>query len=147
MLTDLLSVLFKFKSDSSGGGYVLCFYLLSFFLFFLGPHLWYMEVPRLGSNWICSCRPTPQPQQCLRHIRDLSHSLWQLWILNPLSEARDQTCILMDTNHFLNPLSHSGTLNSAFLISFWVMLLLGRTLNIKDLEVIFLGIYLEKTII
>ena len=27
----------------------------------------------------------------------LHHSLWQCWILNPLSEARDQTCTLMDT--------------------------------------------------
>ena len=26
-------------------------------------HLWYMEVPRLGSNQSCSCWPTPQPQQ------------------------------------------------------------------------------------
>ena len=25
-------------------------------------------------------------------------SLWQCWILNPLSEARDRTCILMDTS-------------------------------------------------
>ena len=28
------------------------------------------------------------------HICDLHHSLWQHWILNPLSEARDRTCIL-----------------------------------------------------
>ena len=30
------------------------------------------------------------------HICKLCHSLWQCWILNPRSEARDQTCILMD---------------------------------------------------
>ena len=34
-----------------------------FVLVFLGPHLWHMEVPRLGSNRSCSCWPTPQPQQ------------------------------------------------------------------------------------
>ena len=36
-------------------------------------------------------------------IRNLRHSSWQHQILNPLSEARDQTHILMDTNwiHFL----------------------------------------------
>ena len=28
----------------------------------------------------------------------LRHSSWQCWILNPLSPARDQTCILMDTS-------------------------------------------------
>ena len=37
----------------------------SFCLFcFLGPHMRYMDVLRLGSNQSCSCRPTPQPQQC-----------------------------------------------------------------------------------
>jgi len=34
---------------------------------FLGLHLWHMEVPRLGSNWSCSCRPTPLLQQ---------HQIW-----------------------------------------------------------------------
>ena len=40
-------------------------FLLSFFLlfFFLGLHLQHMEVPRLGSNWSCCCRPMPQPRQ------------------------------------------------------------------------------------
>ena len=27
---------------------------------------------------------------------DLHYSSWQGWILNPISKARDQTCILMD---------------------------------------------------
>ena len=31
------------------------------------------------------------------HICDLHHRLWQHVILNPLSKARDQTCIIMDT--------------------------------------------------
>ena len=30
-------------------------------------------------------------------ICEIHHSSWQHWILNPLSGARDQTCILMDT--------------------------------------------------
>ena len=33
----------------------------------------------------------------LNYICDLCHNLWQCRILNPLSEARDQTHILMDT--------------------------------------------------
>ena len=37
---------------------------------------------------------TPDPS----HICNLHRSLWQLWILNPLSEARDQTCTFMDTS-------------------------------------------------
>ena len=31
-------------------------------------------------------------------LSDLHHSSRQQWILNPLSEARDSTCILMDTS-------------------------------------------------
>ena len=44
--------------------------------------------------------------QDLSCIFDLSHSLQQHWILNPLSEARDQTHILMGTSWIFNPLSH-----------------------------------------
>ena len=33
---------------------------LFFSFFFLGQHLQYMEVPRLGSNWSCSCQPSSQ---------------------------------------------------------------------------------------
>ena len=42
------------------------FILLPLFplFFFLGPHTRHMEVPRTrGSNWTCSCWPTPQPQK------------------------------------------------------------------------------------
>ena len=34
------------------------------FVCFLGPHLWRMEVPRLGVEAGLQHRPTPQPQQC-----------------------------------------------------------------------------------
>ena len=33
------------------------------FFFSLGPHPRHMSVPRLRSNWSCSCWPTPQPQK------------------------------------------------------------------------------------
>ena len=60
------------------------------FLLFLGPHLWHIEVPRLGAGSNQSC------------------SLWQFWILNPVREARDRTCILMSISQVLNTLSHNG---------------------------------------
>ena len=41
-------------------------------------------------------------------VCDLQRSLGQRWILNPLSEARDQTPILMDTSWVLNLLSRNG---------------------------------------
>ena len=46
------------------------------------------------SNWSYSCRPTPQPN--LSHVCNLHHSSWQCWNLNPPSETREGTCILMD---------------------------------------------------
>ena len=48
-------------------------------------------------------------------ICDLSSSLQQHRILNPLSEAGDQTCILVDTSWVLNPLSPNGnSCNTSF---------------------------------
>ena len=47
-------------------------FICDFFFFFLGLHLWHMEVPRLGWNWSYSCWPMPQPQQ---HTRSEPH-LW-----------------------------------------------------------------------
>ena len=41
-------------------------------------------------------------------VSNLGPTLRQYWILNPLSEARDRTGILMDTSQVLNPLSHRG---------------------------------------
>ena len=32
------------------------------------------------------------------HVYNLYHSSWQHWILNPLSKARDQTCVLRDAS-------------------------------------------------
>ena len=55
-----------------------------------------MEFPRLGVEpelqLPAYATATPDPS-C---ICDLHHSSWQHWILNPLSVARDRTCILMD---------------------------------------------------
>ena len=55
----------------------------SFFLSFYGHTYSILKVPGYGLNQSCGCRPTPQPRQQR--------------ILNPLSEARDQTCILRET--------------------------------------------------
>ena len=46
--------------------------------------------------------------QDLSHICDLHHNSQQCQILNPLSKARDQTCILKDTSWILDLLGHNG---------------------------------------
>ena len=67
-------------------------------LFFLQPHLRHMEVPRLGVKLELQLPAYPTPTATLDPscICDLYHSSWQSQILNPLSEARDPTRILME---------------------------------------------------
>ena len=73
--------------------------LLSLFVF-LGPHLWHMEVPRLGveSGLQLPAYTTVTATGNPRCICDLHPSLRQHPILNPLSKARDQSWVLMDTS-------------------------------------------------
>jgi len=58
-----------------------------------------MEIPRPGAELklqlqaYTTVTAIPDPS----HICDLCHSLGQHWILNPLSKARDKTCILVNT--------------------------------------------------
>ena len=81
-------------------------FFLSFFLFFfvfLGPNPWHTEVPRLGVQSelqlpaYITATAMPEPS-C---ICDLHHSSRQHWILNPLSEARHRTYVLMDASQLL----------------------------------------------
>ena len=71
-----------------------------FFFFFLGLQLQHMEVPRLGVELELQLHAyvTDTAMQDLSCICYLHHSSRQCQILNPLSETRDQTCILMDTS-------------------------------------------------
>ena len=85
---------------------ILIFYLILPTLFccccscLLGPHLWLMEVPRLGvqselqlpADTTATASPDPS------HVCNLHHSSWQRWIVNPLSKAREWTHVLMDTS-------------------------------------------------
>ena len=74
---------------------------LTFFLFFsfFWLHLQHMEVPRLGVKLelqLLAYTPTTAMWD-LSCVWDLHHSSRQCRILNPLSKARDRTCILMGT--------------------------------------------------
>ena len=76
---------------------------LMFFFFFLGPHLWHMEVPGLGIKLELelqlSAHATAITMPDLSQVCNLHHSSWQCLIPNPnLSWARDQTHMLMDTS-------------------------------------------------
>ena len=77
------------------------FLSLSFFFFFLlfRPHSRHMEVPRLEVE--CQLQllayTTATAMQGPNLICHLHRSSQQHWILNPLTEARDRTRVLMDT--------------------------------------------------
>ena len=74
--------------------------VLFYFPVFLGPQPRHMEVPWLGIELelqlpvYTTAIATPDP----RRVCDLHHSSRQHRILNPLSKARDRTCILMDAS-------------------------------------------------
>ena len=67
---------------------------------YLGPLPPHMEVPKLGvkSELQPPAYTTATAMRDLSHICDLHCSSPQLWILNSLSQAKDQTCVLVDTN-------------------------------------------------
>ena len=67
-----------------------------------------MEVPRLGveSELQRLAYTTATATQDPSLICDLPHSSVQCWILNPLSKARDQTCIHLGISGILFLLSH-----------------------------------------
>ena len=90
----------------------------TFFPLFLGPHPWHLEVPMLDvkSELQLQAYATATEMQDPNHICDLHHSSWPYQTLNPLSEARDWICVLMDTSWVLNPLSHSGNSENIFLL-------------------------------
>ena len=73
---------------------------LSLFLALLGPHLRHMKSPRLGvkSELYLMAYTTATAMWDPSHVCNLYHSSQQRWILNPISQARDQTHILMDTS-------------------------------------------------
>jgi len=67
---------------------------------FLGMYPLHMEVPKLGIKLeqqlqvYTNATATPD-RSCIYNVH---HSSWQRWILNPLSKAKDQTCLLMHTS-------------------------------------------------
>jgi len=69
-----------------------------------------MEVPRLGveTELQLPAYATATAKRDLSYVCNLHHSSRQSQIPNPLSEARDQTCLLMDTSQVCNLLSHKG---------------------------------------
>ena len=101
------------------------FLSFSFSLYFLGPHPRHMEVPRLGGQigLQLPAYTTATATQDLSLICDLHPSSRQRQTLNPLREARDQSCNLMDTSQVLNLLSPNRNSSKHLTISIDIILL------------------------
>ena len=90
------------------------------YLFFLGPHQQYIKVHRLGVESELQLRAyaTATTMPDLSHVCDLHCSSWQRQILDPLSEARDWThLMLMDTSQILNLMSRNRNSNICGILS------------------------------
>ena len=67
------------------------------FISFLEVHLWHMEIPRLGVESELQLPAYAIAMPDLSCVCDLHHSSEQCQILNPKSEAKDQTNLHMGT--------------------------------------------------
>ena len=88
-----------------------------------------MEVPRLGVKlelWAYAIATAMGDLSC---VCDLYHSSQPRQILNPLSEARDRTHILMDTSRVCFQLSHTG--NSLKYLLIMELFLLKKSAQLK----------------
>ena len=88
-------------------------FLFSFFFFFRATHMASgSSQARLGVESelqlpaYATATVTATAMLGLSCVCDLHHSWWQCLFLNPLSTARDQTSVFMDTSWACNPLSH-----------------------------------------
>ena len=83
--------------------FIIFFYFIYLFIYlfiycFIWLHPQHVEVPRLGVKselWL-PAYATATAMWDPSCVCNLHHSLQQLWILNPLNEARDRTLNLMD---------------------------------------------------
>ena len=108
-------VLFSFHLGCSGVCYtadaqqIFGFCLLVCFCLFRATSLAYGSSQTRGQSGAAAAGlNTATAMQDLSLICDLHRSLWQHQILNPLSEARDQTHNFMDASQVCNLLSHNG---------------------------------------
>ena len=74
-----------------------CLVSFLFFLFMAAPAVYGSSQARGRIRAIDEAYAIAMATWDLSHICDLCHSLQQHWILNTLSKARNQTCILTET--------------------------------------------------
>ena len=88
-------------------------------VFFLGLHVWHVEIPRLGveSELQLPGYTTAIAMQDPSHIFNLYHSSWQCWLPDPMTEARNWTHILMDSSRICFHCPHKGLFQRGHVLS------------------------------
>ena len=83
-----------------------------------------MEISRPGvrSELQLPAYTTATAMQDLSLIFDLHYSSWQRQVLNPLSEARNRTCVLMDASQIRFRCSMMGTTKVFFIYRYPIIL-------------------------
>ena len=106
-------------------------FLLGCCFCFWGSHLQHVEVPRpaVKSKLQLPAYASATALQDASCICNLHHSSWQHRMLNPLSEARDRTHILIDTSHVHNLMCHDGNFRALNIFMCWYALQLSRNIT------------------
>ena len=92
--------------------FFLSFFFFFFFLVFLEPHLWLRgQIGAMVAGYTIATAMWDPSGVC-----DLHHSSQQHQILNPLIEAKDQTCSLMDTSWVFYHWATMGTPQNLFFL-------------------------------
>ena len=106
------------------------FFFFFFFLVLLGPNLWHLEVPRLGtdSELQLPAYTTATATWDLSQVCNLHHNSLPCQIFDPLSKARVRTCVLIDTSWVRWLLSHGE--NSLLFLYFYSNVICGTALLI-----------------
>ena len=116
--------------------------LLLFYFCFLGPHLWHMEVLRIGvqSELQLLAYATATAPSDLSCICNLYHSSWKHWILNPLSKTTSHTHNLMVPSriHFCAPRQQLHTQHFLVVLEGFQSTLLWQFNNICSYSFFFL---------
>ena len=98
------------------------------FCLFLRPKLQHMGVPRQGvrSELQLPAYTTALAARDLSQVCDLYHSSRQCWILNLRSEARDWTCVLIDTSQIRFHWAAMGTLHMRISIGLHTLFMVAK---------------------
>ena len=86
-----------------------------FFLFRAAPVAYGSSHPGVSLELQLLAYATATASQYLSHSWDLHHSSWQHQVFNPLTEARDWTCVVRDTSQVHLCWATMGTPNKEIL--------------------------------